>query len=354
MNQPIKPTGSFENPADKAVLAALPQDADERNAFLDGDDTADAPAAATAEAPAPAAVAPAPAAEAAEAEVAAALKNAPADELDDDLAGAPPAAPVEAAAPAQAAQAAQAAASAAPPAEAPAAPAAEATPAAAPVPQPAPAPLPYKTRTPAEIQAERDRLMAEKAEAFEKYSDGSLTPKEYMAIDAKVSDGITGLASELALMQANQQQAINSAQQAIHAVKVLAKTQGTVDYDADEEARTLFNATAEALEKVPSFAALDNDTFYARVHQQVLALRGVAPTAAPTPAPAPAATAAPAAPAAARAMPEPPLTLRGVPAASTSNTNGGLNEELGRLSGLDFERRIAQLPREQRDAWMDS
>jgi hypothetical protein len=58
--------------------------------------------------------------------------------------------------------------------------------------------------------------------------------------------------------------------------------------------------------------------------------------------------------AALRGAPPIPLTLGNVPAAAQPNGTGGINEELSRLNGLDFQERIGAMPKAQRDAWLDS
>lgn len=310
---PKADTGTFENPNDAAVLADMQarQQAGE-DVFGDhdepGDDTTAAPAPGPAPAPEPAPPAPAPAEE----------------ELDDATNAAPAPAPEPAPAPAAAAP----------------------TPAPAPTTAPAPPVLQFKTRPADQIQTEQDALLKEKGEAFKAYSDGTMTPEDFAAVDAKVTQGLMRIASEQALAAASAQTALQSSENALEGLKRIAKEQGHVDYDADPSAAAQFDAMAEALAKDPAIAALPDAQFFEKVHNTVLAVRGITPGAAPAPAPTPAAP---------REDMKPGIvTLRGVPAAATPNTGGGLTEQLGRLQGLDFQEAVGALPKAQRDAWLDS
>lgn len=227
-------------------------------------------------------------------------------------------------------------------------------PAPAPAPTPAPAPpvLQFKTKTPAELAAAQKALLDKKAEAFDKYSVGTMTAAEYSAVDSEVMLGLMGIASEAALAQANTQTALNASEQALADVKALAKSQGLVDYEADESAGVQFDNVVDMLAKDPKMAALSDAEFFSKAHNLVLTMRGhTPPTTGNAPAPAPATTPTPATP---RQDMTGPITLRTMPAAATPNTNGGVTEQLGRLNGLDFEDAVGAMPRQQRDQWLDS
>lgn len=305
---PKAETGSFENPNDQAVLADMQarQKAGE-DVFGDNDEPGDG----TAPAPVPAPPAPVPGNE----------------EIDTD--GTTGEAPAPAPEPSQAA--------AAP------------IPAPTPVPTPVPPTVPvlqFKTRPAAEIQTEQTSLLNEKAAGFKAYSEGTMSPEDFAALDAKVTQGLMRIASEQALVNASAQTALQSSETALDGIKKLAKEQGHVDYDADPSAAAQFDAMAEALGKDPKIAALPDAEFFQKVHSTVLAVRGVAIDATPAPAPTP-------------AMPREDLkpgivTLRGIPAAATPNAGGGLTEQLSRLNGLDFQEAVGNLPKAQRDAWLDS
>ena len=313
-------TGHFENPADteaaKQVAAGLAAGED---VFGDNDNDDGTPM--TAAAPAPAAEAEAPAAQPA--------ADAEAGNLDADES-------LEAQDDASATQQVTAQEAAAAPAPAAVA--------------PAPAAMPqFKTKAPAELAAAQKALLDKKAEAFEQYSVGTMTAAEYNAVDSEVMLGLMGVASETALAQANTQAALQASEQALANVKALAKSQGLIDYEADESAGQQFDNVVDMLAKDPKMAALPDAEFFTRAHNLVLTMRGHTPGAGNSPAPA-----TPTGKPAPRTDMTGPITLRTIPAAATPNTGGGVYEQLGRLNGLNFEEAVGALSRQQRDAWMDS
>lgn len=316
-------TGHFENPADaeaaKQVANSLAAGEDP---FGDNDNDDGTPMVA----------APAPA-QASE-EVDGAL-----DDAGDAAAGEATAA-ADADAAAQAAEAARQAAN-------------TATQQATPAPAPAPAPQ-FKTKSAKELGDAQTALLDEKADAFDKYSSGTITATEYSAVDTRVMQGLMSIASENALAQANTQTALQASEQALAGVKALAKSQGLIDYETDPDAGTQFDNVVDMLAKDPKAAALPDADFFSRAHNLVLTMRGHAPPAntdAPAPAQAPGAKPGKPAP---RADMNGPITLRTIPTAATPNTGGGVAEQLGRLNGLDFEEAVGGMSRQQRDAWLDS
>jgi hypothetical protein len=227
-----------------------------------------------------------------------------------------------------------------------------AAPAAAPARAPAPAPVPqFKTKSAAELAAAQKALLDKKADAFDKYSVGTMTAAEYSAVDSEVMLGLMGIASETALAQANTQTALQASEQALDDVKKLAKDQGLIDYYTDESAGVQFDNAVDMLAKDTKMAKLPDAEFFTKAHNLVLTMRGHTPSASNAPAPAPATTTGKPAP---RADMTGPITLRTIPAAATPNTGGGVAEQLGRLNGLDFEEAVGAIPRSQRDNWLDS
>jgi hypothetical protein len=302
-------TGHFENPADadaiKAVEAA-------RAAGTDpfGDMDEDEPAAAASPEPS----------EQTEGETG--LDTDDLDALDDDGSAATDAAPPEQ----------QTAA------ETPAEPAEQPT--AQPVVQ-------YKTRSAKELAESQAATLTERTEAFKAFSDGTMTAEEYAEIDAKAMTTLMAIASERALQEAGAQTALQESEAALASIKALAVKQGHVDYDKDSKAATQFDQASAILGADPEMAKLPDAEFFGKVHSMVLFMRGIT-----APAIGPGAT--PAAKPAARQDMRGPTTLRGIPAAATPNTGGGLSEQLGRLNGLDFEDAVGSLSRSQRDQWLDS
>lgn len=341
----VTPTGHYINPADEQVLNTLPSDLDKRNAYLDGDDDTPPPDDAT---PPGEGEAGAGGEGAGEGEGAGDSEGGTVDQQANGEAGETDEA--RAAREAQEAEEAsrQAAEEAATAAKANEQQQAEAT---APAPAPSASTLNFKTRSPQEMAAAEEALQAKKHEAFKKYSDGEMSAEDFAKVDTEVMRGLMGLASELALYQAAQQSAEQAAKTALERVRGAAKTEGLIDYEKDNDAKTEFNAAVEMLSKLPSTANLDDHAFYQRAHSIVLANRGLSAK------PAAAAPAAPAPQPPNRKAPAAPPTLRGVPNAATANVNGGVEEELSRLAAtnpLEFQRRIGAMPKAQRDAYLDS
>ena len=83
-------------------------------------------------------------------------------------------------------------------------------------------------------------------------------------------------------------------------------------------------------------------------HASVLAVLGIAKAAGPAAAPA-----VPTGKPPAREAPVPPLSLRGLPNASTANSGGGAEEALGRLKGPAFQDAYSKLTAAQKAALVD-
>lgn len=308
-------TGTFENPADKQVLAAVAAAAAAGgDPFGDDEFEDDAPAAQAQ-----------PAAEQPPADEAAAAALDADDDLDDDDDAADPA---------------QQAADGTPPAD---------EPAAATVDEPADAAEQFDARTTVEIADAKKALRDEKRAAFKKYSEGELSDDEWLAIEERVDTQLEALIEEGALARANEQGIKREQASAIEAIIAGAKADGTIDYQTDPTAANEFNAALQLAVRNPKNAALPFSEMAKVAHKLVLTMRGITP---------PAAAAAPTS--TARDTPPPrvpgkgPTTLANVPAASVPNTNGGITEQLGRLDGLDFQEAVGRMPKAQRDAWLDS
>lgn len=312
ITQPKPTTGHFENPADADAMKAVTE------ARLSGEDPFGD--------------------EDASAPVVVQQVEAPADEPTDDQ--------VEAASAEPADEGDEAGgSSSAPPETAPAEqPAVEPAAAIAPV---VPTPhVKYKTRTAKELADAQAAVLTARTEAFKEYSDGTLSAEEYAKADMEAMQTLMTLTRESALQEATAQTSIQQSESALTQVKAQAKLQG-LDYDTDTKAATQFDQAAEVLAKDPDMAKLPDAEFFGKVNEMVFFMRGVKPIAAAAPKVAPNLPPA-------RADMKAPITLRGVPAAATPNTGGGLGEQLGRLGGLDFEDAVGALGRAQRDAWLDS
>lgn len=314
-------TGTFTNAADDAEVARIAA-AKERGEDVFGDYD-DAPTAAAGEKPE-------------DAQAAAQTKD---DDLDDDLDGDEPAAQ-----PTTEGKADEAAAAA--PAPQGADEAAQTTQEAA---VEAPAPAQYQTITREELKAKHDDILTKKDKAFEAFDEGMITREDYLKQTRELDGQLLQLATHSALIEANEQNRIAAQNQKLEAIKADAKKAGTIDYNTDESAASEFDAAFQFVAAVPANAKLSFNDLADKAHKMVLAQRGIAApqqAAAPAP-PAPG-------PATPRVMPAAPITLSGLPNAETPNANGGVDEQLSRLHGLEFENAIARMPKDKRDAWMDS
>jgi len=213
-------------------------------------------------------------------------------------------------------------------------------------------PVVYKTRSAAELKAAREALDTKVDEAFEKFSDGSLSAKDYRAIERSTSDERQAIAEEAALLRMSEANQKAYAEAKIQTIMAIGKAEG-IDY-SNQEIAASFDA---ALAVLSTSAANKHATFGQladKAHAMVRAMNGVTAAPAQVAKPAAQAKALPAKPPA-RANTQPAVqTLRNVPAAATPNQGGGLTEQLSRLSGLDFEDAVGRLTKAQRDALLDS
>jgi hypothetical protein len=301
-------TSTFSNAADEAVLA----DIEKRRAAGEDvfGDEEEGEATAAADAP---------------------PGDTPPDDLDDDTPPAGDATQVGANDAKPAAEAAQA-----PPGDA-------TTPTAA-IDEPAAAlaPVVYQTPTRADLEKQRDTLLTEKGKAFDEFDEGTITREQYLARVNAADTSLMDLSAKAALQEANEQTRLAAQDAKLKTIKEAAKKAGVLDYDTDEAAADEFDAAMVFVAKVPANAKLSFDQLADKAHAAVLAQRGIT-TAPPPPPPPPL-----------RGAPPIPLTLGNVPAAAQPNGTGGINEELSRLNGLDFQERIGAMPKAQRDAWLDS
>jgi hypothetical protein len=176
-----------------------------------------------------------------------------------------------------------------------------------------------------------------------------MTPEEYAAIDTSTLAELMNISSERTLLQASIQSAQNAAQSALDAVKIDAKKpeNGGIDYDADPTAASEFDAAVDLLVKSPKWAKQPDSAIYAHAHKTVLFARGITPTQTAN-------ESGNGGKPKAREDLTGPITLRTLPSASNANANGGINDQLSRLKGQDFQEAIGNMPRAQRDAYLDS
>lgn len=205
-------------------------------------------------------------------------------------------------------------------------------------------PMQYQTELPADYPAKRAELTKAKADVMRKLLNGEVDADEFAAEDARISGELEELnAARIraeTLQDANRQASVLYQQQALK--RLVAKVKGDVDYAADESARKQFDTALKVL-------AADGDgrdfaELIDEAHAIVSARRGIA-TAKKSAADAPAAP---------ERKPEgtPPVTLRGIPSASTPNT-GSVVDQLARLKGPAYEAAYARLTPAQKASLLD-
>lgn len=205
-------------------------------------------------------------------------------------------------------------------------------------------PMQYQTELPADYPAKRAELTKAKADVMRKLLNGEVDADEFAAEDARISGELEELnAARIraeTLQDANRQASVLYQQQALK--RLVAKVKGDVDYAADESARKQFDTALKVL--VADGDGRDFAELIDEAHAIVSARRGIA-TAKKSAADAPAAP---------TRKPDgtPPVTLRGIPSASTPNT-GSVVDQLARLKGPAYEAAYARLTPAQKASLLD-
>ena len=198
----------------------------------------------------------------------------------------------------------------------------------------------YKAEVPQDYKAQRADLMKAKADAMKQLMDGEIDAEAYAAEDARVSEALEDLAAARiraeTLQEANAQSQQTYQARAIQ--RLIANTKSEVDYAADATAQKQFDTSLQVLAAQPDNAGKDFADLIEDAHKMVKAMRGIAPQARPGVERRPAGDA--------------PVTLRGVPSASTPNT-GGVIEQIARLKGPAYEAAYAKLTPAQQAALLD-
>ena len=237
----------------------------------------------------------------------------------------------------------------------------------------------YQTELPADYQAQRGVLLKEKALAMKKLIDGDLDLEAFSVIESRVSNALEDLTAQRirseTLSEANVQN--QQAMQQSEIRRLIARAKADVDYSKDTKAQKNFDVALRTLQADPDNAALEFGDLVDEAHRVVLALRGgvrkvdatvpaAAASAEPVTAPAVKETkavksATPVAPVAVALEKVPdrqpaekaPVTLRGLPVASTPNSNGDVIEQMSRLSGQAYQDAFAKLSPQQRRSLVD-
>ena len=209
-----------------------------------------------------------------------------------------------------------------------------------------------------DFNAKRTELRAEKRAVHEKWANGELTDTEYFeqtdALDDQIAAIVTEQSRKATLADINRQneERVRQAQadaenQAMAAVAVASKKAGHIDYGTDALACQQFDAQFAAVRLDPANAKLPPADLAQKAHNLVLAMRGIAPTAAPAASPAPAPAAA--------AKPVVPPSLASMPAAAAQPIGADPLDDIMSIEDPDVrEARWASLTPAQRTAALRS
>ena len=202
-------------------------------------------------------------------------------------------------------------------------------------------PMQYQAELPADHKDKRAELVKAKADAMRKLLNGEVDADEFAAEDSRISGELEELAAARiraeTLQDANRQASVLYQQQALK--RLVTKVKGDVDYAADESARKQFDTALKVL--AADGDGRDFSELIDEAHAIVSARRGIATAKAPQ-----------AAPATRKPDGTPPVTLRGIPSASTPNT-GSVVDQLARLKGPAYEAAYARLTPAQKASLLD-
>lgn len=205
-------------------------------------------------------------------------------------------------------------------------------------------PMQYQAEIPADHKDKRAELVKAKADVMRKLLNGEVDADEFAAEDARISGELEELSAARiraeTLQDANRQASVLYQQQALK--RLVTRVKGDLDYAADESARKQFDTALKVL--AADGDGRDFSELIDEAHAIVSARRGIAT----------AKKSAAEAPAAPTRKPDgtPPVTLRGIPSASTPNT-GSVVDQLARLKGPAYEAAYARLTPAQKASLLD-
>ncbi len=212
-----------------------------------------------------------------------------------------------------------------------------------------PAPTAYTAEIPAELDGKRTELLTKKAEALEKLMAGEIEAKEFAAVEIDVANELAKIDRQIAraetLAEINQQ--TSARYEGMVIAQIVDTTKPVLDYTKDAGAVRQFDVVMAGLSADPANATKSFAQLAADANRTVLAIRGLSldgqqqaqesnqPAGKPgqrTP------------------NAKPPVTLRGVPAAATPNSGGGVAEQMANLSGQAYEAAFQKLSPAQQAA----
>lgn len=216
-------------------------------------------------------------------------------------------------------------------------------------------PTRFTAEAPKDFKEQRTKLLTERAQATKKLMDGEIDADQFAAEDMRIADELDTLTRQQVraetLHELNEQNSAAYAQQALNAL--IRRTKTDVDYRATPAAAQQFDRALKVLLDDPEYAGKDMAEVYDAAHDMVCVMRGVQRKAAGAPAAAPAAAPASQEAPDRRPKEEVPTTLRNLPAAGSSNTGGGVEETMSRLSGPAYEAAFSRLTPAQRANLLD-
>lgn len=202
-------------------------------------------------------------------------------------------------------------------------------------------PTTYKAEVPADYKAQRTELLKAKADAMKRLMDAEIDAEEFATLEGELAIKLEDLTAQRiraeTLQEANAQS--QDAYQKREIQKLIRSASGEVDYINDQSATRQFDTALAMISADPASRGADYADMIADAHKMVLALRGLKPAAAASQPRKPGADA--------------PVTLRSLPAAATSQTNGGIMDQLSRLKGPAYEAAFQKLSPAQRAELLD-
>lgn len=220
-------------------------------------------------------------------------------------------------------------------------------------------PTRFQAEVPKDFKEQRSKLLGEKAAATARLMNGEIDTEAYAAEEVRIAEALDELTRQQVraetLAEVNRQNEASYSQLALDNLIKRSKTAGEIDYKATPGAAQHFDRAMQVVLADPEFAGKDIAEVYAEAHSMVCARLGVQRKAAgggagnqaadgsagkteiPNRQPAGAA----------------PITLRNIPAAASTTPAGGVEEQMARLTGPEYEAAFSKLTPSQRARLLD-
>lgn len=219
-------------------------------------------------------------------------------------------------------------------------------------------PTRFQAEVPKDFKEQRSKLLGEKAAATARLMNGEIDTDAYAAEEVRIAEALDELTRQQVraetLADVNRQNEASYSQLALDSLIRRAKVAGEIDYKATPGAAQHFDRALQVVLADPEFASKDIAEAYAEAHSMVCARLGVqrktaagagggqqdgaaGKTEVPNRQPAGAA----------------PLTLRNLPAAASTTPAGGVEEQMARLHGPEYEAAFSKLTPAQKARLLD-